>query len=169
MVSNQMRITLLSDSHGPLSETILEKCRGSDEIWHAGDLGTEKVLDQMEALAPVRAVYGNIDGHKIRARLPEDQRFELAGARVWMTHIGGYPGRYDRRVRADLRKDPPDLFISGHSHILKVMYDKKLQCLHLNPGAVGNQGFHHKKTLLRFNLKAGKVADLEVVEYERGL
>lgn len=162
-----MRITLLSDSHGPLASTVLDKCQGSDEIWHAGDLGSEETLDQMEALGPVRAVYGNIDGHQIRARVPEHQRFEVEHTRVWITHIGGYPGRYDRRLRQSLHAQPPDLFICGHSHILKVMYDKKLQCLHLNPGAIGNQGFHQKKTLLRFTLKAGKVQDLEVVEYDR--
>lgn len=150
-----------------MDDQILSYCRDSDEIWHAGDIGSGQVTDQLAQLAPVRAVYGNIDGSELRAQFPLDQRFELEGLRVWMTHIGGYPGRYAPRVKKVIYKDQPGLFISGHSHILKVMPDKKLGLLHMNPGAIGKQGFHKLRTLLRFQISSGRIHDLEVVEIKR--
>ena len=161
------KITLLSDTHGLLDAPTERLLGEPDEIWHAGDIGPLSLTDRLEKWAPVRAVYGNIDDYRVRAHWPEHQRFTLEGVKVWITHIGGYPGRYDRRVREALRQNPPDLFICGHSHILKVMRDKKLQLLHMNPGAMGKQGFHHKRTLLRFTLEAGRVKDLEVGELPR--
>lgn len=162
-------IGLLSDTHGYLDERLLPHLSSCDEIWHAGDVGTLAVLDQLASLKPFRGVYGNIDGPDIRARLPEVLRFELEGVRVLMVHIGGYPGKYPAGVRRMLLDDPPlgGLFISGHSHILKVMYDEKGGFLHLNPGACGQEGWHKVKTMLRFRLEAGAVTQLELVEMSR--
>lgn len=158
------RIGLISDTHSHLEEAVFDYFEECDEIWHAGDVGDAQVVDRLEAFRPLRAVYGNIDDGPMRRRFPEDLRFELEGVDVFMTHIGGYPGRYNRRVRELLRADPPKLFICGHSHILKVMPDKQLGLLHINPGAAGNHGFHKVKTIIRFSLDAGQVADLQVVE-----
>lgn len=162
-------IGLLSDTHGYLDERLLPHLSSCDEIWHAGDVGTLAVLNQLASLKPFRGVYGNIDGPDIRARLPEVLRFELEGVRVLMVHIGGYPGKYPAGVRRMLLDDPPlgGLFISGHSHILKVMYDEKGGFLHLNPGACGQEGWHKVKTMLRFRLEAGAVTQLELVEMPR--
>ncbi len=157
-------IGLLSDTHGLWDEkylTYFDKC---DEIWHAGDIGSLDVAQKFEDFKPFRAVFGNIDGQELRSMYPENNRFTLEGVDVLMTHIGGYPGRYDQRIRSTLYANPPKLFISGHSHILKVMFDKKLQCLHMNPGAAGKYGFHKVRTLLRFVLDAGNIRDLEVIE-----
>jgi putative phosphoesterase len=159
-----MRIGLLSDTHSYLDPKVFDYFEECDEIWHAGDIGNADVVDQLEAFKPLRAVYGNIDDHEMRLRFPEDDRFECEGVDVWMTHIGGYPGRYNVRVREAIRKNPPKLFISGHSHILKVMPDKKLNLLHINPGACGNHGFHKVRTLIRFTIEAGSIKDLEVIE-----
>ncbi|GAA4319484.1 metallophosphoesterase family protein [Compostibacter hankyongensis] len=162
------RIGLLSDTHGYLHPGIFSHFGAVDEIWHAGDIGGGVALaDQLEAFKPFRAVYGNIDGAEIRIRYPEDLRFTLEGVAVWMTHIGGYPGRYAPRVKPLIHARPPQLFISGHSHILKVMPDKKLNLLHLNPGACGLQGWHKVQTLLRFALDKGRVEQLEVIELPR--
>ena len=157
-------IGLLSDTHGLWDEkylTYFDKC---DEIWHAGDIGSLDVAQKFEDFKPFRAVFGNIDGQELRSMYHENNRFTLEGVDVLMTHIGGYPGRYDQRIRSTLYANPPKLFISGHSHILKVMFDKKLQCLHMNPGAAGKYGFHKVRTLLRFVLDAGDIRDLEVIE-----
>ena len=157
-------IGLLSDTHGLWDEkylTYFDKC---DEIWHAGDIGSLDVAQKFEDFKPLRAVYGNIDGQELRSMYPENNRFTLEDVDVLITHIGGYPGRYDQRIRSTLYANPPKLFISGHSHILKVMFDKKLQCLHMNPGAAGKYGFHKVRTLLRFVLDAGNIRDLEVIE-----
>lgn len=162
-----IKIALLSDTHGHIDENVLGYCENHDEIWHAGDIGSLRVTDCLQQIAPVKAVYGNIDGHKIRAHWPEHMRFTAEGVDVWMTHIGGYPGRYDSRVRPGIYQNPPQLFICGHSHILKVINDKKLGLLHMNPGAIGKQGFHQLRTLLRFKIEAGKIFDLEVVELKR--
>ena len=159
-----MKIGLLSDTHGYMDEVILDHFRDVDEIWHAGDIGTLEVSEQLENFKPFRAVYGNIDGQDLRIRYPEHNRFEVEGVDVWMTHIGGYPGRYDRKVREEIRKNPPDVFIAGHSHILKVIRDPKLNLIHLNPGAAGIQGFHKMRTMLRFAIKDGKLADMEAIE-----
>lgn len=161
------RILLLSDTHGYLDEQILKHVEQADEVWHAGDIGDLQVTDQIQALKPLRAVYGNIDGNRARAEFPLDNRFELEGVSVWITHIGGYPGRYDRRVREAIKEHPPRIFISGHSHILKVMPDKKLNLLHMNPGAIGKHGFHKVRTMLRFELDQGAIQNLEVIEYPR--
>lgn len=158
------KILLLSDTHGYIDDQIVKHAKWADEIWHAGDIGTIQVTDQLKKLKPVRAVYGNIDNAEIRSEFPLDNKFELEGVSVWMTHIGGYPNKYYHRIKEDLKENPPQLFITGHSHILKVMHDKKLELLHMNPGAAGKHGFHQVRTMLRFRLSQGKIKDLEVIE-----
>lgn len=158
------RIALLSDTHSHLDPKLKKYLSFCDEIWHAGDIGSLAVTDKLAQWKPLRAVYGNIDGAEIRVVHPENQIFELEGVRVLITHIGGYPGRYSSRVRDLIIQEKPKLYICGHSHILKVMFDKKHDCLHMNPGAAGNHGFHKVKTLLRFTLDNGNIKDLEVVE-----
>jgi putative phosphoesterase len=158
------KILLLSDTHGHIDSTILKYAALADEIWHAGDIGNLSVTDKLKALRPVRGVFGNIDDHVIQKEFPEHNRFMCEGVDVWITHIGGYPGSYNVRVRDDIRMNPPKLFISGHSHILKVMNDKKLGLLHMNPGACGKHGFHQVRTMLRFVIDGKNISDLEVVE-----
>lgn len=158
------RIGLLSDTHGYWDERYLKYFDTCDEIWHAGDIGSQEVADRLAAFRPLRAVYGNIDGQDMRLRFPEINRFTLEGADVLMKHIGGYPGKYDPSVRQILTTQPPQLFISGHSHILKVKYDPKLHLLHINPGAAGKYGFHKVRTLVRFSISGGAFSDLEVIE-----
>lgn len=158
------RIGLLSDTHGFLDDAVKKHFSRCDEVWHAGDIGTVEVSDGLSAWKPLRAVYGNIDGGALRVIHPENQLFELEGVKVFMTHIGGYPGKYTSRVRTILEKERPKLYICGHSHILKVMHDKRYGVLHMNPGAAGNSGFHAVKTLLRFVLDNGNIRDLEVIE-----
>lgn len=147
-----------------MDDTILKYAKGVDEIWHAGDMGNLLVTDTLAKYAPVRGVYGNIDGDLVRREFPEHLRFMCEGVSVWMTHIGGYPGKYNIRVREEIRQNPPKLFICGHSHILKVMHDKKLGLLHMNPGACGKQGFHQMRTMLRFSVEGESIKDLAVVE-----
>ncbi|MEM6892097.1 MAG: metallophosphoesterase family protein [Bacteroidota bacterium] len=159
-----MKILLLSDTHNHMDDTILKYAKGVDEIWHAGDMGNLLVTDALAEYAPVRGVYGNIDGDLVRREFPEHLRFMCEGVSVWMTHIGGYPGKYNIRVREEIRQNPPKLFICGHSHILKVMHDKKLGLLHMNPGACGKQGFHQMRTMLRFSIEGENIKDLAVVE-----
>lgn len=158
------KIGLLSDTHSWWDDKYEKYFVGCDEIWHAGDIGSMDLALRFEAFKPFRAVYGNIDDSKIRAAYPEFLRFTLEGVDVLMTHIGGYPGKYDPRARSILSANPPKLFICGHSHILKVMFDKKLNCLHINPGAAGKYGFHKVRTLIRFVLNEGNISDLEVIE-----
>ncbi|WP_421805493.1 metallophosphoesterase family protein [Flagellimonas sp.] len=158
------KILLLSDTHGHMDETILKYAAQADEVWHAGDIGNLSVTDRLKALKPVRGVYGNIDDHVIQKEFPENNRFMCEEVDVWITHIGGYPNRYNVRVRDEIRSNPPKLFICGHSHILKVMHDKKLGLLHMNPGACGKHGFHQVRTMLRFVIDGEKISDLEVVE-----
>ena len=158
------RIALLSDTHGFLDPELKKYIDPCHEVWHAGDIGTLEVTDTLESWKPLRAVYGNIDGDKLRVVHPENQLFELEGVKVLITHIGGYPGRYTARVRELIAAERPKLYICGHSHILKVMFDKKYNCLHMNPGAAGIHGFHKVKTLLRFTLDKGNIKDLEVIE-----
>ena len=162
-----MKIGLLSDTHSVLHPKVFEHFKNCDEIWHAGDIGTVEVIDKLAAFKPLKAVYGNIDNHKIRAICPKDLRFECEGVKVWITHIGGYPYRYTKNIREELDKNSPDLFICGHSHILKVMYDKNREILHMNPGAAGNYGIHKVITMLRFDIEKGKVKNLEVIEFNR--
>ena len=158
------RIGLLSDTHSYWDERYATYFAQCDEIWHVGDIGSLEVLLKLNEICPVRAVYGNVDGHEIRARVPEVDEFVVDGAKVIMKHIGGYPGKYDSSIRAILFTHRPQLFISGHSHILKVLFDKTLGCLHINPGAAGKYGFHKQRTLVRFNIDHGTFSDLEVIE-----
>lgn len=158
------KILLLSDTHGHMDKTILKYAKQADEIWHAGDVGNLKVTDALAALKPVKGVHGNIDDHIIQKEFPENNRFYCEGVDVWITHIGGYPNKYNVRVREAIQENPPKLFISGHSHILKVMYDKKLGLLHMNPGACGKHGFHQVRTMLRFTIDGDQIANLEVIE-----
>lgn len=158
------RIGLLSDTHSFLDSKVLDYFTECDEIWHAGDIGNVEVADRLEAFKPFRAVYGNIDGANLRVRYPLDLRFECEGLDVLMTHIGGYPGKYQKRVRAILLQNPPKLFICGHSHILKIMPDQQFNLLHINPGACGNEGFHQVKTIVRFTIENSVIKDLEVIE-----
>ena len=158
------RIGLLSDTHAWWDERYLKHFEQCDEIWHAGDIGSVEVAEKLAAFRPLRAVYGNVDGHELRLMFPEVLRFEVEGAEVLMKHIGGYPGKYDPSIRNTLLMNPPKLFISGHSHILKVKYDDHLGLLHINPGAAGTYGFHKVRTLVRFEIDGGKFQNLEVIE-----
>lgn len=158
------RIALLSDTHSYLDPRFLKYFEFCDEIWHAGDIGNLEITDELEKLAPVRAVYGNIDNHIVRSQFKRDERFVLEGVEVWITHIGGYPGRYDKKVRDEIYVRPPKLFICGHSHILKVQPDPKLGLLHMNPGAAGAHGFHKNQTALRFELKDARIENLEIID-----
>ncbi len=158
------KIGLMSDTHSHLDETIFKHFKDCDEIWHAGDVGKAELIEKLSAFKPLKAVYGNIDDRSVRNILPLDLRFDCEGVDVFITHIGGYPGRYNRRVSKILKENPPGLFICGHSHILKVLPDHKHQLLHMNPGACGESGFHRMKTLLRFDVEAGKIKNLEVIE-----
>jgi putative phosphoesterase len=164
------KIGLLSDTHSVLDPKVFEYFKEVDEVWHAGDIGDMEVIKKLEAFKPLRAVYGNIDNGELRAEFPLDLRFDCEGMDVWITHIGGYPGKYNKRVREILAVNPPDLFICGHSHILKVMPDKKHDLLHINPGACGIHGFHKVKTIIRFSVEKCKITGLEVIELgARGL
>jgi putative phosphoesterase len=160
-----MKIGLLSDTHDYLDEQILRLLGDRDEIWHAGDFGTAKVAEQLSQVAPLRGVYGNIDGQDIRQVYPKVLRFDANGLDVMMTHIGGYPGKYHPDVRQEILANPPQLYITGHSHILKIMPDKSLKnLLHINPGAAGKHGFHKIRTMVHFAIEDGKVRDLQVLE-----
>lgn len=161
------KILLLSDTHGYIDDTILKYAKQADEVWHAGDIGHLKVTDAIQKLKPLRAVYGNIDNDKARIEFPEHNRFICEGVDVWITHIGGYPKKYNIRVKEEITKNPPKLFICGHSHILKVMPDNKLNLLHMNPGAVGKHGFHKVRTMLRFVIDGINIRDLEVIEFSK--
>ncbi|MBO6211870.1 hypothetical protein SAMN05421738_112111 [Algoriella xinjiangensis] len=161
------KILLLSDTHSYIDDRILEYAQQADEIWHAGDIGDISVTDKLAAIKPLRAVYGNIDDHKVRGEFPLNNRFILEGVDVWITHIGGYPGKYNPAIRNEIYTNPPKLFICGHSHILKVMPDKKVGLIHMNPGAVGKHGFQKVRTMLRFELNAGKIENLEVIEFAK--
>lgn len=160
------KIGLLSDTHSYLDDAVFGYFKECDEIWHAGDFGSIEVIERLENFKPLRGVYGNIDGKEVRAIFPEVNRFMCEGVDVLMTHIGGYPKRYQPYVKKEMLRHPPKLFISGHSHILKVVYDEEFACLHLNPGAAGKQGWHRVRTLLRFDVKDKKIQNLEVIELE---
>jgi hypothetical protein len=159
------KILLLSDTHGHIDDDILKYVKQADEVWHAGDIGNLSISDAIKTLKPLRAVYGNIDDAKVRVEFPEHNRFLCENVDVWITHIGGYPNKYNIRVKNDIFKNPPKLFISGHSHILKVINDKTLNLLHMNPGAVGKQGLHKVRTMLRFTIDGDKIDNLEVIEF----
>ena len=158
------KILLLSDTHGHMDEKILKYAKVADEIWHAGDIGNLEVMDTLQKIKPVKGVYGNIDEYKIQLEYPLDNRFTCEDVDVWITHIGGYPNKYNVRIKEEIKRNPPKLFISGHSHILKVMWDKKLNLLHMNPGACGIHGFHQIRTMLRFVIDQENIKDLEIIE-----
>lgn len=158
------KILLLSDTHSHIDDKILKYAAQADEIWHAGDIGDLQVTDELKKIKPLRAVYGNIDNDKARMEFPLHNRFFCEGVDVWITHIGGYPGKYNPAIRQEITLSPPKLFICGHSHILKVMFDKNLNLLHMNPGACGISGFHQVRTMLRFVIDGEKISDLEIIE-----
>ena len=158
------KILLLSDTHSYIDDRILEYARQADEVWHAGDIGDLNVTDKLKEIKPLRAVFGNIDNHEARKEFPLNNRFMCEGVDVWITHIGGYPNKYSPAIKEKIKENPPKLFISGHSHILKVMPDKKLGLLHMNPGACGKHGFHQIRTMLRFEIEQAEIKNLEVIE-----
>ena len=158
------KILLLSDTHSHLDEGMLKYMRLADEVWHAGDIGNLAVTDTIQAIKPLRAVYGNIDDDKARMEFPLHNQFFCEDVSVWITHIGGYPGKYNPVIRLALAANPPQLFICGHSHILKVQFDQKLNLLHMNPGAAGKSGFHQVRTMLRFVIDGAQIKDLEIIE-----
>lgn len=158
------KILLLSDTHSHNDDVIMKYVKQADEVWHAGDIGDLSVTDAIKKEKPLRAVFGNIDNGKARLEFPLHNRFDCEGLDVWITHIGGYPGKYSPAIREELAANPPGLFICGHSHILKVQFDQKLNLLHMNPGAAGVSGFHQVRTMLRFEVEAGKVQNLEAIE-----
>ncbi len=159
-----IRIGLLSDTHGYWDDKYITYFETCDEVWHAGDIGSLEVAQRFQAFKPFRAVYGNIDGQDLRRLFPQTLRFTTEGTEVLMKHIGGYPGNYDASIRGSILARPPKLFVSGHSHILKIKYDKTLGMLHINPGAAGIYGFHKVRTLVRFVIRDGRFEDLEVIE-----
>ncbi len=158
------RIGLIADTHGFLDDAVFKHFDNCDEIWHAGDFGNIALANKLADFKPLKGVYGNIDGQDIRSVYPEKLRFTCEGVNVYMIHIGGYPPKYNTEVKKELTANPPQLFICGHSHILKVMFDDKLQCLHMNPGAAGNQGWHKVRTLIRFVIDDKNMRDCEVIE-----
>lgn len=158
------RIGLISDTHGYLDDAVFKHFNNCDEIWHAGDFGNIALAGRLAEFKPLKGVYGNIDGQDVRQVYPGHLRWACEGVNVYMTHIGGYPPKYNPAVKKELTANPPQLFICGHSHILKVMFDDKLQCLHMNPGAAGNQGWHKVRTLIRFVIDEKNMRDCEVIE-----
>lgn len=162
-----MKIGLFSDTHSFFDPRLKDFFKECDELWHAGDIGNIETADEISSFKTLIGVYGNIDDSKVRSVYPQYQRFKRNGLDVLITHIGGYPGNYDRSIRDTIYQSPPDLFISGHSHILKVINDKRLHLLHINPGAAGKNGFHSVKTAVRFSILNGKIHELEVWEAPR--
>jgi len=158
------RIGLISDTHGYLDEAVFKHFEQCDEIWHIGDFGTADLAEQLKAFKPLKGVHGNIDGQDIRMEYPEKLRFRCEEVDVFMTHIGGYPGRYAPKIKEEMYSNPPQLFLSGHSHILKVIFDDKIKCLHMNPGAAGRVGWHKVRTLIRFVIDGKNMKNCEVIE-----
>lgn len=158
------KIGLISDTHNHLDEAVFKHFDKVDEIWHAGDIGSISLAEALQSFKPLKAVYGNIDGYDIRSVFPAELLFYCEEVKVFIKHIGGYPGRYASGVKKMIETERPQLFISGHSHILKILYDQKLNCLHMNPGAAGLQGFHKVKTLIRFAIDWKNIKDCEVIE-----
>lgn len=161
------KILLISDTHGYFDKKIIKYANKVDEIWHAGDIGDISVTDKLKQIKPLKGVYGNIDDQKIRAEFPLHNRFICEKVSVWITHIGGYPKRYNPKILEELKSNPPDLFICGHSHILKVINDKELDLLHMNPGAIGKYGLHRVRTMIQFEISGKKIENLSVIEFER--
>ena len=161
------KILLISDTHGYIDEKIVKYANQVDEIWHAGDIGDISVTDKLKTIKPLKAVYGNIDDQKIRSEFPLHNRFFCEKVDVWITHIGGYPKKYNPKIVDKLKSNPPDLFICGHSHILKVINDKELNLLHINPGAIGKHGLHNVRTMIQFEINGDKIENLSVIEFKR--
>ena len=161
------KIGLLSDTHSHVDDRMLKFLEPVDEVWHAGDMGNQEVVDRLMAFKLFRAVYGNIDDARLRMQFPLVQQFTVEKVNVLMTHIGGYPGKYAPGIKKMIQENQSKLFISGHSHILKVVFDKALNCLHINPGAAGMSGFHQVRTMIRFIINGTEIKDLEVWEYPR--
>lgn len=162
-----VRIGVLSDTHSYIDSKVKNFLKPVDEIWHAGDVGSIGILDELKSLAEVRAVYGNIDDNLLRQELNKTEIFTVENAKIVLTHIGGYPKRYEQNVKRLLQKEQPNIFVCGHSHILKVIFDNELNLLHLNPGAAGKYGFHHMRTMLRFTIDNNNIKDMEVWEHKR--
>ena len=158
------RIGLLSDTHGYLDDAVFKHFEQCDEVWHGGDFGTMAIAESLKAFKPLKGVYGNIDGYDVRSVYPEKLVWNCEAVTVYMTHIGGYPNRYATGIKQELLNNKAKLFIAGHSHILKVIYDDKINCLHMNPGAAGKQGWHKVRTLLRFTIDGSNIKDCEVIE-----
>ena len=161
------QIILLSDTHNTLDQRFFTYFKNADEIWHAGDIGNITVTEKLKEFAPLRAVWGNIDDRKIRLHFEETLYFKCEEIRILMTHIGGYPNNYNKKILTVLKEKKPDIFISGHSHILKIIYDKKHKLLHMNPGAIGDYGIHKVKTILSFKIAGKLIKDLKVIELPR--
>lgn len=162
-----MKILLLSDTHSYIDDRIIAHAQQVDEIWHCGDFGSIEVIETLKKIKPLRGVYGNIDDAKIRAEFPEVNRFYCEEVEVLMIHIGGYPNKYSPLAKKEIELKTPKIFISGHSHILKVMYDKKYQLLHLNPGAVGKHGWQKVRTMIRFEINKKEIKNIEIIEFQR--
>ena len=162
-----IRIGLISDTHNFLDEAVFKHFDKCDEIWHAGDFGTVAIADRLKEFRPLKGVYGNIDGYDIRSFYPEKLSWNCENLNVYMTHIGGHPNRYAPGIKQELASRQARLFISGHSHILKIIYDEKINCLHINPGAAGNQGWHKIRTIVRFAIDGSNIKDCEVIELGR--
>ena len=160
------RIGLLSDTHGFLDEKVFEYFKDCDEVWHAGDFG-EGVVDKLKGIKSIKGVYGNIDDQKVRHEFPEQLVFTCEQVKVMMRHIGGSPPNYNPETRKELANHKPQLFISGHSHILKVIYDDKINCLHINPGAAGKQGWHKVRTIIRFVIDGSDIKNCQVIELKK--
>jgi putative phosphoesterase len=169
ILAKAMKIGLVSDTHGWVHPKLFDLFSGCDEIWHAGDIGNIDTADSLAAFRPLRAVYGNIDDEVVRSAFKENLRFRIDEKEIWMTHIGGTPGHYSTKVKKEIYDNPPDIFICGHSHIAKVMYDKRTGLLYINPGAAGYYGFHKYMTAIRFHINGKDIHDLELIEFgERG-
>ena len=161
------KIGLLSDTHNYIDNNVLKFFKDCNEIWHAGDIGSIELAEKINVFKPLRAVYGNIDGQNIKINFPRHLRFQCENVDVWITHIGGYPPNYNIDIRKEIQNNPPKLFICGHSHILKVQYDKNLSLLHINPGAAGKSGLHKVRTVVRFVIDQDQIKDLEILEIKR--
>ena len=161
------KILLLSDTHGHVDDHMMKHVKESDEVWHAGDIGTTQVTDTISSLKPLRAVFGNIDNHELRLSFPEELLFECEDINIYMTHIGGRPGRYAKGISEKIKSIKPKIFICGHSHILKIQYDKVNQLLFINPGAIGKHGFHKVRTMVRFEINKSDIKNMEVIEVKR--
>ena len=161
------KILLLSDTHGHVDDHMMKYVKESDEVWHAGDIGTTQVTETIASLKPLRAVFGNIDNHELRLSFPEELLFECEDINIYMTHIGGRPGRYAKSISKKIKSIKPKIFICGHSHILKIQYDKVNQLLFINPGAIGKHGFHKVRTMVRFEIDKSDIKNMEVIEVKR--